>query len=73
MAYQLLLRNPGISPFCANSRTQIRHMLKKRKYPRLRPQRQHRRTSRVENFGVFSDRAITDFFAILYKINIYKM
>jgi hypothetical protein len=56
---------PGISPRDAISRKQILHKSKSRKYPCLRPHRKQRRTMRVENFGVFFDRAITDFFAIL--------
>jgi len=33
-------------------------------YPCFRPHLKHRRTTRLLNFGVRSDRAITDFFAI---------
>ena len=58
------LRTPGISPRPAISLKQILHSSKSRIYPCLRPQRKQRRTTRVENFGFFSDRAITDFFAI---------
>lgn len=55
---------PGISPFMASSRKQIRHKLNLRIYPCFRPHFQHRFTSRVENFGVFADLASADFFAI---------
>jgi len=33
-------------------------------YPRALPQRKHRFTFRVENFGIRFDRAMVDFFAI---------
>ena len=55
---------PGISPRLANSRKQILHILKSRIYPRLREHRKQRRTIRVENFGFFAARAVTDFLAI---------
>jgi hypothetical protein len=56
--YQLDLVIPGISPLFANSLKQIRQSLNSPMYPRLRPQRQHRRTIRVEYFGFFFDLAI---------------
>ncbi len=62
--YQEDFRTPGIFPSFANSRKQIRHRPKSRMYPCLRPHLKHRFTVRVENFGFFNDRAITDFFAI---------
>lgn len=49
----------------ANSRKQIRHKPKSRRKKRLRPQRQHRLTLRVMNFGVFLDFAIWFSVAIL--------
>ena len=42
---------PGKAPLSASSRKQIRQIWKSRRYPRRRPQRQQRRTTRVENFG----------------------
>lgn len=44
----------------------MRHRSKSRIKPRPRPHRKQRLTARVLNFGVFLDRAMTDFFAI-YK------
>lgn len=55
---------PGISPRDAISLKQMRHSSKSLIYPLFRPQRKHRRTARVENFGFLFARAITDFFAI---------
>lgn len=40
----------------ADSRKQIRQRSNMRRYPCFRPQRQQRRTVRVENFGVLSER-----------------
>ena len=65
MDYQLDLVIPGKSPFSANSRKQIRHKLKSRIYPRLRPHRQQRRIVRVEYFGFFFAFAINAFLAIV--------
>ncbi|TSC80812.1 MAG: hypothetical protein G01um101429_121 [Parcubacteria group bacterium Gr01-1014_29] len=56
---------PGNSPRSASSRKQMRQRSKARIYPRLRPQRKQRRTSRVTNFGFFFDLATTDVFAII--------
>jgi len=63
--YQEDFFTPGISPFPAISLKQILHNSKSRINPCLRPHLKQRRTIRVENFGVFLDRAITDCFAIL--------
>lgn len=56
--YQLDFLTPGISPRLASSLKQIRHKSNARRYPRARPQRQHRFTRREENFGFFLDFAI---------------
>jgi hypothetical protein len=58
---------PGIFPSLAYSRKQIRQRPKSRIYPRLRPQRKQRKTVLEENLGFFSERAITDRFAIFLK------
>jgi len=57
-------RTPGISPFIASSRKQIRQRSYCRRYPCFRPHFQQRRTTRVENFGCFSALAVTEVFAI---------
>lgn len=44
---------PGISPLPANSLKQILQRPNCRIYPRLLPQRKHRLTILVENFGFF--------------------
>ena len=62
--YQLDFFTPGISPLEANSRKHIRHREKSRINPLFLPQRQQRRTIRVEYLGLFLALAITDFFAI---------
>ena len=64
MVYQLDFLTPGICPFEDISLKHIRHKPKSRKNPRFLPQRKHRRTMRVENFGFFRARAMTDCFAI---------
>jgi hypothetical protein len=51
LCYQLDLVTPGISVFEANSLKQMRQMPKSLIKPWLRPQRQHRLTILVENFG----------------------
>jgi hypothetical protein len=56
--YQLDLVTPGTSPRFASSLKQMRQSSNRRIYPFFRPQRQHRRTIRDENFGVFFDFAI---------------
>jgi hypothetical protein len=53
--YQLDLVTPGTSPLEANSLKQIRHSPNSRMKACLRPQRQQRRTIRVENFGFSMD------------------
>jgi hypothetical protein len=50
--YQLALRTPGIRPWSANLRKQIRQMPNLRYTARARPQILQRRFSRVVNFGV---------------------
>lgn len=69
VAYHDAFFTPGSSPRFASSRKQIRQRLKSRMNPCRRPHRQHRRMTRVENFGFTSDRAalmICDFFAIAH-------
>ena len=56
---------PGIWPWVAISRKHMRQMPNSRIWARRLPQRKHRRTVRVLNFGFFFARAMTDFFAIL--------
>ncbi|TSC76363.1 MAG: hypothetical protein G01um101433_782 [Parcubacteria group bacterium Gr01-1014_33] len=63
-SYQLLFVIPGISPLFASSRKHMRQSINVRRYPRFRPHRKHRRTTRDLYFGFFSARAITDCFAI---------
>lgn len=58
------LRTPGISPFEASSRKQMRQISYFLKYPCFLPHFQQRRTMRVEYLGFFSARACTDVFAI---------
>ena len=53
-------------PFSASSRKQIRHSPNFRSTARTRPQRWHRRTRRVENFGVRLARSIQHVFAMGY-------
>jgi hypothetical protein len=61
--YQLDLRTPGISPWSASLRKQIRQMLNFRYTARGRPQSRHRLLRRVENLGSRSDFAILDLLA----------
>jgi DNA replicative helicase MCM subunit Mcm2 (Cdc46/Mcm family) len=56
--YQLDLVTPGISPRFAISRKQMRQSPKMRMNPCVRPQRQQRRMTRLENFGLRRDLAI---------------
>src|SRR6185503_18990895 len=63
--YQLALRTPGISPFKASSRKQIRQRPNFRSTARLRPQRWQRRTPRTLNFGVRLALSIHEVFAML--------
>ena len=49
--YQLALTTPGICPWSASSRKQIRHMPKSRRKPRGRPQRLQRLRFRPLNFS----------------------
>jgi len=62
--YQLDLRTPGSIPSLASSRKQIRHSPKSRIYACLRPHLKQRFTLREENFGVLSERTMTEVFAI---------
>jgi hypothetical protein len=63
--HQLDFLTPGICPSLASSRKQIRHISKSRIYPCFRPQRQQRRTMRVENFGFCLALAFVDVFAMI--------
>jgi hypothetical protein len=51
ISYQLAFRTPGIIPFNASSRKQIRHRPNRRRYARDRPQRPQRLCCRTANFG----------------------
>jgi len=62
--YQLAFFTPGITPWSANSRKQIRQMPNLRYTARGRPQILHRRSSRDENFGLRSALAIFDLLAM---------
>lgn|GEM_PF-1159672 len=62
--YQLDFVIPGKSPLLASSLKQIRHKPKSRIKPWLRPQRQQRLITRVENFGFLFALAINAFLAI---------
>src|SRR5450759_1096557 len=62
--YQLDLVTPGITPWCANSRRQMRHRPNLRKYPRGLPHLLQRWYARLENFAGRFAFAIIDFFAI---------
>jgi hypothetical protein len=61
--YQLDFRTPGISPWSANFRKQIRQMPNLRYTARGRPQSLQRRTRRVENLGSRRAMAILDLLA----------
>jgi len=63
--YQLAFLTPGISPRQANSRKQIRHRLKRRRYPLERPQILQRKYFLVENFGVLFDLFTKPFLAMI--------
>src|SRR3954470_12304586 len=63
--YQLALRTPGISPFKASSRKQIRQRPNFRRTARERPHRWQRRTPRTLNFGVRLALSIQAVFAML--------
>jgi len=65
LIYQLAFRTPGIRPWSANFRKQIRHVPNLRYTARGRPQSMHRCTFRVENFGGRFAAAIFDLLAIL--------
>jgi hypothetical protein len=52
--YQLALVTPGISPFSANPRKQMRHISNLRKKARGRPQTLQRLRQRILNFGFFN-------------------
>jgi len=63
--YQLAFRTPGIIPWSARLRKQIRHIPNFWYTARGRPHIRHRRTRRVEYLGGFTDLAIFDLLAIL--------
>lgn len=56
-------------PSLAYSLKQMRQRPKSLINPRLRPQRKHRRTIRVENFGFFKARALVEVLATMKLIN----
>lgn len=60
LIYQLLLRIPGINPSLASSLKQILHKAKSLIYPLFRPHLKHLRTTRLLNFGGFSDRTYVE-------------
>jgi len=62
--YQLAFRTPGIKPPSASFRKQMRQMPNFRYTARGRPQIRHRRTKRVENFGLRCAIAILDLLAM---------
>jgi hypothetical protein len=64
--YQLDFLTPGINPWLASSRKQIRHKPKSRIKARLRPQRQQRLTIRVVYFSFFNDLAVCALVAISF-------
>jgi len=66
--YQLAFLIPGISPLLASSRKQIRQMPKALKYPCVRPQRQHRWTVLVLNFGFLAAFTIRALRAMLFEL-----
>src|SRR5712664_2961171 len=57
-SYQLAFTTPGISPFSAIPRKQMRHIWNLRIYQRARPQTRQRLRTRTLNFGFLSDLAI---------------
>jgi hypothetical protein len=61
--YQLALRTPGINPWSASLRKQMRQMPNLRYTARGRPHNLQRLFCRVLNFGVFCDLAIFDLLA----------
>ena len=61
--YQLAFRTPGINPWSANLRKQIRQIPNFLYTARGRPHIVHRRSWRVENFGSRNAFAIFDFLA----------
>lgn len=61
--YQLAFRTPGIRPWSANLRKQMRQMPNLRYTARGRPHSRQRHLCRVLNLGVLSDLAIFDLLA----------
>jgi hypothetical protein len=70
--YQDDLVTPGSLPSLANSLKQIRHKSKSLMYPCFLPHLKHLLTTLEEYFGVLFALAITDFFAIVFKIKIKR-
>src|ERR1700682_2548538 len=64
LSYQLALITPGISPFSASWRKQIRQIPNLRRKPRGRPHLQHRLRCRHLYFGVLRSFAILAVVAI---------
>ncbi len=65
LIHQLAFRTPGMRPWSASFRKQIRQVPNLRYTARGRPQSMHRCTFRVENFGGRFAAAIFDLLAIL--------
>ena len=66
--YQDALRTPGISPFSAISRKQMRHSPNLRRNARGRPQRVQRWIFRLLNFGFLFAFSTSAFFAIRFRL-----
>src|SRR3954454_3641520 len=68
--YQLALRTPGIKPWSASFRKQMRQMPNLRYTARGRPQSWHRRLRRVEYLGVSLAFAILDLLATKLSLDL---
>ena len=68
-SYQLDLVTPGSSPSRARSRKQMRHIAKRRMYPRGRPQIEQRLCCWTGNRAGRDALAILDFFATLVDLS----
>jgi hypothetical protein len=71
--YQLALRMPGIKPWSANFRKQMRQMPNLRYTARGRPHIWHRRFRRVEYFGSRFDIAIFDLLATFSPASLLRI
>jgi hypothetical protein len=68
-SYQLDLVTPGSRPSRARSRKQMRHIAKRRIYPRGRPQIEQRLCCWTGNFAGRAALAILDFFATCFDLS----